>query len=81
MKKSGDAHHGEAEWACRLSRWVGAAASVRALQVRQLLEQLEKPELELQEPQTQERQEPERRGRTAQEPELRGVAQHYRKRK
>ena len=56
-----------------MSRWVGAAALARALPVRRLLEQ--------QEPQKQTRQEPELQERPVQEPELRGVAQHYRKKK
>ena len=59
-------------------RWVGAAALARALPVRRLLEQQEP---ELQEPQKQTRQEPELQERPVQEPELRGVAQHYRKKK
>lgn len=82
MKKSGDAHRGEEEWACRLSRWAGAAALARALPVRQLPEQ---PELELQEPQKQERQVPpelrERELEQEQEPASHGVAQRYRKKK
>ncbi len=77
LKKSEDAHQGEAEWAYPLSRWVGAAALERALPVHQRLEQQEQ-EPELPEPQKQERQEPER---PAQEPALRGAAQHYRKKK
>ena len=81
MKKSGDAHRGEEEWACRLSRWVGAAALARALPVRQLPEQLEKPELELQEPQKQERQVPPELREPEQQPASHGVAQRYRKKK
>jgi hypothetical protein len=65
-----------------LSRLAGAAALARARPVRLPLEQQERPAGSVaQGPQTQERLEPERRGRTAQEPELRGVAQHYQKKK
>lgn len=71
-----------------MSRLAGAAALALALPVRLPLEQQEQQERPAgpvapvaQEPQTQERLEPERRGRTAQGPELRGVAQHYRKKK
>ncbi len=68
-----------------MSRLAGAAALALARPVRLPLEQQERPAGPVapvaQEPQTQERLEPERRGRTAQGPELRGVAQHYRKKK
>ena len=70
------------EWACPLSRLAGAAALGRGRPVRLPLVQQERPTGPVAPgPQTQERLEPERRGRTAQEPELRAVAQHFRKKK
>ena len=76
----GDAHLGEAEWAYPLSRWVGAAASVRVLQVRQPLEQRERLELPMaQGPQKQQRREQERRVQPG--PALRDAAQHFRTKK
>jgi len=84
LKKSEDAHRGEAEWAYPLSKWVDAAVVARAPQVHRLLEQqepLEWPEQKLQEPQKLEWPEQELRERTAQEPELRGAAQHYQTKK
>lgn len=60
-----------------MSRWVGAAALARALPVRRLLEQQERPTG----PVAPVAQEPELQERPVQEPELRGVAQHYRKKK
>ena len=65
-----------------MSRLAGAAALARALPALRPLVQQERPAGPVAPgPQTQARLKPERRGRTAQEPELRGVAQHYQKKK